>query len=292
MKHIISITKPQKDYELLDSGDNHKLERFGDVILDRPDPQALWKPNLPMSEWRKADAHFSGEKGEGWVLHSNIPEKWEIKIDGLSFWIHLGSFKHTGIFPEHMSNWQWITEALQGATKDTQVLNLFGYTGGATLAASRAGASVVHIDGSKSAIGWARANAASSGLAENPIRWILDDAKTFLQREIKREKRYHGIIMDPPAFGHGPDGEMWKIEDDFIELLDLCKKVLVDKPLFILINGYASGYSPIAYHNNLIALMKEYGGEVEMGEITIEETGSGRLLPAGIFARWRSDAKL
>jgi 23S rRNA (cytosine1962-C5)-methyltransferase len=174
----------------------------------------------------------------------------------------------------------------QNDNKKVSVLNLFGYTGGATLAVAQVGAEVCHLDASKTAIAWARENAEISGLAGRPIRWILDDAMAFVKREIKRGRQYDGIIMDPPAFGHGPKGEMWRIEENFIELLDLCKQVLSDRPLFFLINGYASGYSSVAYANNLLPLIKKYGGQIEKGELTIAESGSGRLLPCGIFARW------
>ena len=286
MKHTITTTISQTDYELLDSGNNRKLERFGDIVLDRPDPQALWKPMLSEQEWNNAHAKFSADEKGAWQFFKKVPEKWEVKIGDFSFWIHLGSFKHTGVFPEHLANWDWIQNVLKGATPEMNVLNLFGYTGGATLAAAKAGASVVHLDGSKSAINWAKDNAQSSGLAEKPIRWILDDALVFLRREVKRGRLYHGIIMDPPAYGHGPDGEMWKIEKDFLTLLDLCKQVLAPDAKFVLINGYASGYSSIAYQNCLSSLMKDLKGEIEIGELSIQETKHKRLLPAGIFARW------
>ncbi|HYE59659.1 MAG TPA: class I SAM-dependent methyltransferase [Candidatus Kapabacteria bacterium] len=192
------------------------------------------------------------------------------------------------MFPEHVGNWQWIRETIQKSGRtDVQVLNLFGYTGGATLAAAQAGASVCHVDGSKVAITWGRDNATASGLGNKPIRWILDDARDFVKREIKRGRKYDGIIMDPPAFGHGPKKELWKIEDDFLPFLDLCRDVMTDTPLFFLINGYASGYSAIAYDNTLQALFGTLGTR-EIGELTIVEKDSERLLPCGIFARWRN----
>ena len=231
---------------------------------------------------------FRGELPRG-----DVPERWSIELVGLKFWIKLSAFKHTGIFPEQAGNWEWIKEKIKKQIANSKnskvsVLNLFGYTGGATLAAAQAGAEVVHVDGSKAAIGWARDNADLSGLSDKPIRWILDDAVKFVQREIKRGHKYEGVIMDPPAFGHGPTGEVWKIEEDFVKLLALCHQVLSDQPLFFLVNGYASGYSALAYKNNLDELQKEYGGEVEVGELTITEANSGRLLPCGIFARWFS----
>lgn len=281
-------TLPSRDYELLDSGDGEKLERYGKFVLSRPDPQALWSKHLLSSEWQKADAVFyhKGVKA-GWNKKSNVPEKWKINFGGLSFFIKPTAFKHTGLFPEQEPNWQWIMDNIKSADRPISVLNLFGYTGGATLAALSAGAEVAHIDGSKSAITWAKENANLSGLEGKPVRWILDDAREFVRREIRRGKRYDAIVMDPPAFGHGPKKELWKIEDDFLILMKLCKEVLSDTPLFFLINGYSAGYSSITYENNLTPITEKFGGKIEKGELAIEESGSGRLLPAGIFARWR-----
>ena len=284
------LTTPVSDeYELLDSGDGEKLERYGEVVVARPDPQSLWNKNLPESEWKKADAYFKRASTDAnWSVRRELPERWSISLAGLKFWIKLSAFKHTGIFPEQVGNWNWIREKIEQAkrTEPIRVLNLFGYTGGASLAAAQAGAEVVHVDGSKSAIGWARDNAALSGLAEKPVRWILDDAQKFVAREIKRGKKYDGIIMDPPAFGHGAEGEVWKIEEDLLPLLESCRQILSNQPLFFIINGYASGYSALAYQNSLGDLMKSFGGHVEIGELTIGEKNSQRLLPAGIFARW------
>ncbi len=299
-EYNILTTPAGKDYELLDSGEGEKLERYGDVVVARPDPQTLWRKNLSADEWEKADAYFapttpdpsSGRRGydAAWEVRTDLPERWPVELSGLKFWIKLSAFKHTGVFPEQASNWSWIREKIAKAKRaePVKVLNLFGYTGGASLAAASAGAEVVHVDGSKSAIGWARDNAELSGLADKPIRWILDDAQKFVTREVKRGKKYEGIIMDPPAFGHGPGGEMWKIEEHFLELLDSCKQILSENPLFFIINGYASGYSAVAYQNSLGDLMKQFGGEIEIGELTIAESASKRLLPAGIFARWSS----
>lgn len=290
-EYKILTTPVGKDYELLDSGDGEKLERYGKVVVARPDPQALWNKNLTIDDWRQADAYFKRASTDAnWSVRRDLPERWPIELSGLQFWIKLSAFKHTGVFPEQAANWDWIREKIGSSKKSEpiRVLNLFGYTGGATLAAAQAGAEVVHVDGSKVAIGWARDNAQLSGLADKPVRWILDDAQKFVAREIKREKQYDGIIMDPPAFGHGADGEVWKIEEDFLKLLDACKQVLTKDPLFFIINGYASGYSAVAYQNSLGDLMKDYGGAIEIGELTIAEKNSTRLLPAGIFARWSS----
>jgi len=289
----IATTKTSKDYELLDSGEGEKLERFGQVVLSRPDPQALWSKRLPESEWKKANGHFTRTADEGkWVMKGG-EKNWPITLGGLTFLIQPTAFKHVGLFPEQSPNWQWLQDvvAKAPAPKNTiEVLNLFGYTGGASLACATAGANVVHVDSSKSAITWARKNAELSGLADKPVRWILDDARAFVSREIKRGRTYDGIIMDPPAFGHGVDKELWKIEEHFLPLVRDCMKILKPQPLFFLINGYSAGYSSIAYQNNLLELTGRLGGTIEMGELAIEESisalGPQRLLPAGIFARW------
>ncbi len=242
-----------------------------------------------MSEtvWNNADASFRRDGRQGdWDLKNNVPERWKIHFGGLQFWIHPSSFKHTGLFPEQAPNWDWMREAIEKAKRPISVLNLFAYTGGASLACAQAGASVVHVDGSKVAIRWARENAEISGLAEKPIRWILDDAREFVRREIKREKKYDGIILDPPAFGHGPNKELWKIEEHLPELLEMCGNILSDTPLFFLINGYASGYSAIAYENNIKPMLERFGGTFEKGELTLQESETSRLLPCGIYARW------
>jgi 23S rRNA (cytosine1962-C5)-methyltransferase len=297
--HILT-TPPQSDYELIDSGEGEKLERFGSYTLSRPDPQALWAKSLPDTDWKKADAYFTRDSsGADWTYKDGkILEKWTIEFGGLKLWIKPTAFKHTGLFPEQASNWDWLQGKIkdqilnlknknQDTIPDLEILNLFGYTGGASLACAQAGAKVVHIDSSKAAVTWARENAELSGLADKPIRWIVEDVRLFVEREIKRGRAYDGIIMDPPAFGHGPDSEVWKIEEHFRALVEECKKLLKPDPLFFLINGYSAGYSAIAYENNLLSLKKSYGGEIEIGELTLQETGpEKRLLPCGIFARW------
>lgn len=287
---MILATSHETDYELIDSGNGKKLERYGSVIMDRPDPQSLWQPLKNRDVWNTANAVFMRTgKITKWHKDKTVPSAWPIHFAGLVFEIRPTSFKHTGLFPEHRENWKWMQDlvkarlASQAAPK---ILNLFGYTGGASLACAQAGAEVVHVDGSKMAIAWAKKNQELSGLNDTPIRWILDDAILFLKREIKRGNKYDGIVMDPPAFGRGPKGEVWKIEEQFDELMKLCKSVLSDKPLFFLINGYASGYSPIAYQNNLLDLVEKHDGLIETGELAIEESQTGRLLPCGIFARW------
>ena len=262
---------------MLDSGREEKLERFGEFILARPDPQALWEKKI--TDW-KPNARYlrKGEKGE-W--QGSMPKEWQIDFGGFKFLIKPTSFKHTGLFPEQLSNWEWIVNQ-----KPKSVLNLFAYTGGATLAAAAAGAEVTHVDASKTAVAWARENAKLSGLEEKPIRWIVEDVLVYLNREIKRGKKYNLIVMDPPAFGHGPNDELWKFEEHFIELIGCCEKLLSDNAKGILVNGYAAGYSPLAFAYNLEPLAKKFGGFVEFGDLFIEEKGSQRLLPCGIFARF------
>lgn len=285
--YLISKTLADDGYELIDSGDGEKLERYGKFLVSRPDPQALWSKLLPDHEWQKANAFFKRASVDAkWSTRGSVPDRWPVDFGGLKMWIKLSAFKHTGLFPEQLSNWQWVKEKITRAGRPISVLNLFGYTGGASLASAGAGAEVCHVDGSKVAIGWARDNAELSGLEKKPIRWILDDAAKFVEREIKRGHFYDGIIMDPPSFGHGPKGEVWKIEQDFLPFIESCKQILSKQPLFFLINGYAAGYSALGYKNNLLDLEKKFGGALEVGELTIEETKSKRLLPSGIFARW------
>lgn len=287
MERITLTTPPSKDYELIDSGGEEKLERYSAVLLARPDPQALWEKRLAEGEWAKANGRFERKGREGVWHAENLPKEWQIEFGGLKFLIKPTSFKHTGLFPEQLENWKWASDAIKRSEKNVSVLNLFGYTGGATLACASAGAQVTHIDASKTAVAWARENATLSGLADKPIRWIVEDAMLFVEREIKRGSHYDAIIMDPPAFGHGPQDELWKIEEHLVELIKLCAQLLSEKPLFFIINGYAAGYSPLAFAYNLDQIAKKHGGEIEYGDLAIEEKGSERMLPCGIFARWR-----
>lgn len=285
---MIEKVTQQKDYELLDSGAGLKFERYGDFTMVRPDPEALWQKSLSQKEWDKRDLEFvrTGTRTK-WITRDGVPNSWNIEFGDFTFKIHPSSFKHTGLFPEQLSNWKWMEKIIKNEKRKVKVLNLFAYTGGATLACAKAGAEVAHIDGSKTAVAWARENAELSGLKDMPIRWIVEDVVAFLKREIKRGNKYDAIIMDPPAFGHGPKDELWKIEEHFLELMNLCKGVLSEQPLFVLINGYTAGYSPIAYENNLKDIMSEYKGTIEIGELVIEEsTPRHHLLPCGIFARW------
>ena len=295
MEPKILITKPSANYELIDSGNEEKLERYGKYVLRRPDPQALWNKTLSEIEWKNVDAVFDADRKVWKKKNESMQNEWQISFDDLKFNIKPTAFKHTGVFPEQSSNWSWIISKIKNQksnikikedAKPIKVLNLFGYTGGATLAALSAGAEVTHVDGSKSAITWAKENAELSGLDKKPVRWIIDDARKFVMREIKRGGKYDGIVMDPPSFGRGGKGEIWKIETDFIKLLEDCSKILSDNPLFFLINGYAAGYSSIAYYNALKPVVEKYGGQFEIGELTILESKGKRLLPCGIFARW------
>lgn len=289
--YLILKTENSASYELIDSGDGEKLERYGQVKLRRPDPQALWKKSLDNKDWDNADASYRREGIEGsWSMKGGLPSEWNISLDtsfgNLTFFIKLSSFKHTGIFPEQISNWNWMAEKIKNAKKPIKVLNLFGYTGGASIASALAGGEVTHVDGSKAAVTWAKKNAQASGVPQDKVRWIVDDARAFVKREIKRGVKYDAIIMDPPSFGRGAKGEVWKIEDDFLDLLQTCKEVLSPNPLFVLINGYASGYSALGYANALFGLVRELRGETEAGELVLVESSGRRFLPSGIFARW------
>jgi len=289
------ITNPSKDYELLDSGNLHKLERFGNFVLSRPDPQAIWIPKMTEAEWQeRADAWFIREgKKTDWKTKVDFPKEWPIEFGGLKFLIRPNLFKHTGLFPEQLSNWEWMADLISKRVASAptatppNVLNLFGYTGGASLACLKAGATVTHLDGSKSVIAWVRENAELSGLKDKPLRSICEDALVFVRREIKRGNRYDGILLDPPAFGNGPTGEKWLIEEDLPELISLLREVLTDAPLFFLVNGYASGYSSTGYMNLVRPTLEKFGGTFENGELGIAESGdTSRVLPCGIYARW------
>ncbi len=291
----IEKTTPQQDYELIDSGEGEKLERFGAYVLRRPDPQALWKRSLSEKEWQeKTDAFFERTtKNAKWIYkNKQMPKSWQIKLLDITLKISPTAFKHTGLFPEQFSNWQWMEDKIRkqkekNKEKEIKVLNLFGYTGGATLACATSGALVTHIDASKSSVSWAKENQLLSGLGDTSIRWILEDAFEFVKKELRRGNTYDAILLDPPPFGHGPNGEMWKIEEGFLPLVEDCKKLLSADPLFLLINGYSAGYSAIGYGNTISDLSAQFGGILEQGELALEESeGKKRLLPSGIFARW------
>lgn len=284
MKYLTLTTHPSKDYELLDAGNGEKLERYGEVILSRPDPEVLWGKQLGIEKWDDTTARYERTGNSGKWIGKKLPKEWQISFSDMQFLIRPTTFKHTGLFPEQMENWKWIEKKLSG--KPIRVLNLFGYTGGATLAAAKAGAEVTHVDASKTAVAWARENAKLSGLDAKSIHWIIEDATLFVKRELARGNTYDAIIMDPPAFGRGPNGEVWKIEEDLVPLLKNCIKLLSPTPIFFLINGYAAGYSPLAFAYNLESLVANYGGDIEYGTLAIAQSNSDRVLPCGIFARW------
>jgi 23S rRNA (cytosine1962-C5)-methyltransferase len=276
------------DYELLDSGYGFRLERFGKYRLVRPDPQIIWKTRLSLQDWKNVDARFDPEKKQ-WILNQTMPEKWLMHYAGVSFYAKLSPFKHTGVFPEQILQWEWIKKKIKDADKkpaDIKILNLFGYTGIASLVCASLGASVAHIDASRPTLGWARENQAVSNLSDRPIRWILDDAMKFVQREVKRGVKYDGILMDPPIYGHGPGGETWDFNESFPKLLALCRKVVTQKPLFILINAYASSSSSVMLENVLNDYVSDMEGTIESGELALIEKSGGRLLSTGIFTRW------
>jgi len=263
-------------HRLLDSGDGRKLEKFGEYILDRPDPQIIWTKNTP-ELWKTADAIFE----DSWMMKTDMPSEWQVKYQDLNLNLKLTPFKHTGIFPEQKSQWDWMR------TLDAKkVLNLFGYTGVATLVCAQAGAEVTYVDASKQALTWARKNQDSSGLSDKPIRWILDDVLKFVEREVKRGNKYDAIVMDPPVFGHGPDGETWQFNKSLPELMRLCAQVLTDQPKFVLINAYAVSTSHLTLNNLLQDLMRQHSGKIESGELVLVPESGSKNLSTGIFAKW------
>lgn len=281
-------TKDWKDYELLDCSGGERLERWGNVVLIRPDPQVIWNTPKEHPLWHRADARYvrSKEGGGHWECRRQLPEAWNINYKDLQFKISPTGFKHTGLFPEQAVNWDMMREKITGAGRSVKVLNLFAYTGGATLAAASAGASVCHVDAAKGMVHWARENAELSSLAERPIRWIVDDCAKFVEREIRRGNTYDAIIMDPPSYGRGPGGEVWKLEDQIYDLVKLCTGVLSDEPLFFLLNSYTTGLSASAMAYVLGVNMQKFGGSVSAEEIGLPVTASGMVLPCGSSAIW------
>lgn len=271
------------NYELIDSGAGRRLERFGKYILNRPDPEVMWSKNLEELEWEKADAKFIDDK---WITKSNFPEKWGFEVNQLKINLKLTPFKHVGIFPEQLPQWDLISRLITNSS-NPHILNLFGYTGVASLHALSAGAKVTHLDASRPAITWFKENQKLSGLEDKPARIIIDDAIKFTAREIKRGVKYDGIIMDPPVYGHGPHGEKWSFAKDFPILLDNVSKILTEKPLFVIVNAYAISTSSISLANMLRDKLKNYGGTVTNGELSLKETSGGRELSTGIYAVWQ-----
>ena len=276
------------DYELLDATNHNRLERWGKAVLIRPDPQVIWKSPQASPLWSRADAvyHRSAKGGGQWEYHRRLPQRWNIGWQDLTLIVSPTGFKHTGVFPEQAVNWAWYREKIGAAGRPVRVLNLFGYTGGATLACLAAGASVTHVDASKGMVAWARENAAASNLAGRPCRWIVDDCAKFVEREIRRGNTYDAIIMDPPSYGRGPGGEVWKLEDQIYDLVKLCTGVLSDEPLFFLLNSYTTGLSASAMAYVLGVNMQKFGGGVSAEEIGLPVTASGMVLPCGSSAIW------
>ncbi len=267
-------------YLLLDSGNQHKLEQFGDYLLVRPSAQAVWKPLLDKRRWDEADGIFTREPANQWKASPPLPKFWFVEWGGIKFKVSPTDFGHVGMFPEHALLWKWMTGKIK---KGSHILNLFAYSGGATLALAKAGAKVCHLDASKAIVSWARENAGLNGLGDAPIRWIIDDAVKFLKREIKRGVRYDGIVLDPPTFGRGNKGEIFKIESDLPEILDLCRELLSDHPLFLILSSHTPGYTPLVLHHLLFQATDGLKGKIESGEMVIP----GSLdLPSGTYAKW------
>ena len=277
------------DYELIDTTSGEKLERWKNITLIRPDPQIIWKTGKNSPGWNRADAHYHRSRTGGghWEYVHKLPESWKISYGDLTFKISPTGFKHTGLFPEQAVNWDFMADKIKNAGREVSVLNLFAYTGGATLACAAAGAKVCHVDASKGMVAWARENAQLSNLQDKPIRWIVDDCKKFVEREIRRGNRYDGIVMDPPSYGRGPGGEVWKLEDSIYDLVELCAQVLSDDPLFFLLNSYTTGLSPSVMEYILgLTVGKQHKGKVSSSEIGLPVSQSGYVLPCGSTAIW------
>lgn len=280
------------DYEMIDTSGGEKLERWGSHVLVRPDPQIIWNTKKEHPLWKRADAryHRSNKGGGQWEFFKTLPESWTVSYRSLKFRIRPTGFKHTGLFPEQAVNWALLMDTIQNANRPLKVLNLFAYTGGATLACAAAGAEVCHVDASKGMVAWARENAALSNLSDRPIRWIVDDCEKFVAREIKRGKRYDIVIMDPPSYGRGPGGEVWKLEDQIYQMVDLCSGVLSDDPALFLLNSYTTGLPPSVMQYLLgVTIQKKFGGSVSAEEIGLPVTQSGLVLPCGSTAIWKAE---
>lgn len=286
-----------KDYEVMDCSCGEKLERWGDYTLVRPDPQVIWNTPKTHKGWRKKNGHYHrSKKGGGEWEFFDLPQEWTIRYTlpihkNLTFHLKPFSFKHTGLFPEQATNWDWFSQKIADARKnhpdkEIKVLNLFAYTGGATIAAAAAGASVTHVDASKGMVTWAKENAVSSGLSDAPIRWLVDDCVKFVEREIRRGNHYDAIIMDPPSYGRGPKGEIWKIEESVYPFIQLCTQILVDKPLFFLVNSYTTGLQPAVLTYMIRTALKDFKGEVHSEEIGLPVSSNGLVLPCGASGRF------
>lgn len=284
------FSKDWKDYELLDCSCGKRLERWGRVTLIRPDPQVIWQTEKKHPLWRKADAvyHRSNTGGGHWEVRGKVPDRWEIGYKDLTFNVKTMGFKHTGVFPEQAVNWDYVRDLLKKANRPVRVLNLFSYTGAATVSALKAGAQVVHVDASKGMVQWAKENAQSSGVIDRPVRWIVDDCVKFVQREIRRGNHYDILIMDPPSYGRGPGGEVWKLENEIYSFVELCRGVLSENPIAVLLNSYTTGLSPAVMQYILSSVLSPtFGGHTESDEIGLPVTSSGLVLPCGATAIWK-----
>lgn len=282
-------TADWKDYELIDCSDGDKLERWGKITLVRPDPQVIWKTEKSNLLWRKADAYYKRSKSGGgkWEIERKIPDRWQIKYKDLTFNVKNMGFKHTGIFPEQAVNWDYTRKLIRESGREVKVLNLFAYTGAATIACLKEGASVVHVDASKGMVAWAKENAVSSGVADGKVRWIVDDCIKFIKREIRRGNKYDIIIMDPPSYGRGPSGEVWKLEDEVYDFVELCSELLYEDSIMMLINSYTTGLSASVMEYILGSTVKpKFGGSVSSSEIGLPVTETGMILPCGASAIW------
>lgn len=284
----MNIANEWKDYEIIDMANGEKLERWGNIKLIRPDPQIIWKTKSFPNEWKNANAKYnrSNTGGGAWEYKKRLPESWQVKYKNLTFNIKPMGFKHTGLFPEQAVNWDWMINKIQQSKRNIKVLNLFAYTGGTTVACLSAGASVCHVDSSKGMTTWAKENVESSGLREKPVRFIIDDVVKFVQREIRRGNKYDAIVMDPPSYGRGKNGEVWQFENNIADLVELCMQVLSDDPLFFLINSYTTGISSRVLANLLELNMKNHKGKITSGEIGLPMKNSNLVLPCGIYGRW------
>lgn len=290
----VLVCEPAPDHALLDSGGGRKLERYGAIVVDRPEPQAMWAQTLARARWDGADAVFAGPEDEdrgAWTQRRAVAESWPMTLEGVRFRARLTGFRHLGVFPEQAPHWRWMRARLARISGERpRVLNLFAYTGVASLAAAQAGAEVVHVDASRKAIGWAKENQAEAGLAEAPIRWILEDARKFVEREGRRGRRYHGVLVDPPKFGRGPEGEVWDLFDDLAPHLTACAALLAPGPSFLIATAYAIRASGLALGAALAEALGGRPGRLETGELALREESAGRLLATSLFSRWAGDA--
>ncbi len=288
---MMYMAQDWKDYEVIDTGGGEKLERWGDIVLRRPDPQIIWPIAEETKRWHNVHGHYhrSSSGGGQWDMKKPVPDRWTIRYRDLQFYIRPTSFKHTGLFPEQAVNWAWMMDKISAAKRPVKVLNLFGYTGGASVACAYAGAEVCHVDAAKGMVQWAKENVQLSGLSDRPVRYITDDVFKFVQREQRRGSKYDAIIMDPPSYGRGTNGETWKLEQSLYPFLELCMTIMSDNPLFMLINSYTTGLSPAVLDNMLhLTMKKRYGGTITCGEIGLPITQTGLALPCGILGRWEA----